>query len=205
LKGIFVAIQIKIASVMISPNRIAQDYKAQFCALLLLFIAVSVRCQTIEQKSQFPELRGAIIMGYSHIPQAYEGEKTVAVIPSWGLDLDYAFNSKWAAVVQVDIKLQSFEVEDENNFNLTRNYPASFCLAGLYQPIPHLSVFLGPGIEYESTRSLWIFKIGTEYSFEISEIFEIGVGIIYENREELYEGWTFGVSFNTRLWKSDKP
>jgi len=183
---------------MSNPKKIMHHFKAQFCALLLFCSVLSI-AQTEEQKSRFPELRGALIMGNSHIPQATEGGKSVVVIPTWGIDLDYVFNQKWAVGFQTDIKLQSFVVEDKNNIELARNYPASFTIVGLFRPLPHLAVFTGPGIEYEESKSLWIFKLGAEYIYEFSEKFELGVGLIYENREELYDGITLGVSFNFLL------
>ena len=164
----------------------------------------TVNAQETEEVSNVPQLRGAVVMGYSHIPHAFEGTKTVAIIPSWGLDLDYVFHPKWAVALQTDIKLQSFEVEDKDQVVLVRNYPISFAVVGAYKVLPRWRLFFGPGIEYEQSRSLWIFKLGAEYAFEISEEFEIGVGLMYENRQDLYDGWTFGVSFNRRLWAKKK-
>jgi hypothetical protein len=51
---------------------------------------------------------------------------------------------------------------------------------------------------------VWIFKFGAEYSHEFSERFELGVGLIYENRGKLYDGFTFGDAFNTHLWNKNK-
>ena len=172
--------------------------------IFYVFAFHSLLAQEKDEHSNEHQLRGAVIMGYSHIPQAFEGSKTIAVIPSWGLDLDYLFNSKWAVAFQTDIKLQSFAVEDKDEVVLLRNYPISFSIVGAYSPLPHWMLFFGPGIEYEQSRSLWIFKLGAEYVFKISKKFEIGVGLMYENRQELYDGWTFGVSFNRRLWKKKK-
>jgi hypothetical protein len=146
-----------------------------------------------------PSLRGSVMMAYSHIPQANQGGQKMAIIPTWGFDVDYIFHRKWSISAQADIKMQSFEVESEEVV-LDRSYPFSLALAGHFRPLPHWSFFAGPGLEFEQSRNLWIFKIGTEYAFEISETFEIGIGLIYENREEVYDGFTFGVSFNTRLW-----
>lgn len=191
---------------ILTPSKIPK-YQSRFLLLLCMIMLGFgvIKAQNSEEKVDLPQLRGAVIMGYSHIPQAFEGEKTVAVIPSWGLDVDYVFHHKWAVAFQTDIKLQSFEVEDRDQVVLVRNYPISISIAGVYSLMPHWRLFFGPGIEYEQSRNLWIFKLGTEYAFEISERFEIGVGLMYENRQDLYDGWTFGVSFNTRLWNPSKP
>jgi hypothetical protein len=173
--------------------------RKRFFLLVAVFTAFFSIAQ--ENDTKFPQLRGALVMAYSYIPQAYEGGKTVAIIPAWGLDLDYHFSRKWAIFIQNDVKLQSFEIEDEDEVVLERNFPFSIAVLGHYTPFSRLSFFAGPGIELEKNRNLWIFKIGVGYSFEISETFELGIGLIYENREELYDGLNFGVSFSYQLWE----
>jgi hypothetical protein len=44
-------------------------------------------------------------------------------------------------------------------------------------------------------------KVGTKYSFEITEDFEIALNVMYENKEEVYDAWTFGIAFNKKLWE----
>jgi hypothetical protein len=184
--------------------RFAKTLKSSIFLVPLMILAQAIYAQETPKESSGQQLRGAVMMAYSHIPQAFEGEKTVAIIPAWGLDLGYHFSQKWAIYTQTDIKLQSFEVEDKDEVVLTRNFPVSVALLGQFHLVKHWAIFVGPGIEFERSKNLWIFKLGTEYNFEMSEILEIGVGLIYENREELYDGWTFGVTFNYRLWKPNK-
>lgn len=147
------------------------------------------------------QLRGAIMMGNSRIPHAYEGGKSVTVIPVWGFDLDYYFHRRWSVGLQADIKLQSFEVEEKSQIILERNHPVALAVVGHYHALRNWSFYLGPGIELEESENLFLVKLGTEYSFEISEQFEIALNLIYENRDEVYDGFTFGVAFNKLLWK----
>lgn len=166
--------------------------------LLLAFIhANGQEAGTDEFK---PTLRGSIMMAYSHIPMAVEGERSVSIIPAWGLDLNYHFHKRWAVGIQGDIKLQNFKIEDEKEVLLERNFPFSVALVAYYKTLKHWGFFIGPGIEFEESENLFLIKGGVEYGFEISENFEIEVGLIYENRDEVYDGFTFGVAFNKRLW-----
>lgn len=144
------------------------------------------------------------MMAYSHVPSATEGGTSVAVIPTWGLDVDYYFHRRWSAAIQIDIKLQSFEVEEHNAVKLGRNYPVSVTVVGHYHALRHWSFYVGPGVELEQNESLLLLKVGTEYSFEISEQFEIGLNLIYENRDAVYDGWTFGIAFNKVLLRRRK-
>lgn len=165
--------------------------------LLLMFSPCLVLAQ--ETPEHQPKLRGAVMMAYSWIPHAVEGGKSVAVIPTFGFDVDYYFHRRWSAAVQVDVKLQSFEVEEKNNVILDRSYPVSLAVLGHYHALRHWSFYLGPGIEVEQHKNLFLVKLGTEYTFEVNENFEIALNFIYENREELYDGFTFGVAFNKVL------
>ncbi|HTE31276.1 MAG TPA: hypothetical protein VK666_12935 [Chryseolinea sp.] len=147
-----------------------------------------------------PKIRGAIMMANSHVPHATEGGKKIAIIPTWGFDVDYVFHPHWSVALQGDIKLQSFDIED-NNVALERTNP--FAIAGVihYHLLRHWSFYAGPGYEFESHKNFFLVKAGTEYSFEITENFEIALNLIYENKEEVYDAWTFGIAFNKKLWE----
>ncbi|CAN5393893.1 hypothetical protein BH09BAC3_BH09BAC3_27370 [soil metagenome] len=67
--------------------------------------------------------------------------------------------------------------------------------------VSHKRIFSSIGYEFESHRNLPLYKIGTEYSFEINENFEIALNLIYENKEGVYDGWVFGIAFNKKLWE----
>lgn len=140
------------------------------------------------------------MMANSHVPSATEGGRKVAIIPVWGFDVDYFFHRRWSVAIQGDVKLQSFEVE-ENSTVLQRSNP--FAIAGVlhYHALRHWSFYVGPGVELEVHKNLFMVKMGTEYSFEINEDFEIAMNLMYENKQEVYDAWTFGIAFNKVLWK----
>ena len=174
--------------------------------LFLFFIVVSVFerlaiAQEIESEEFKPKIRGAIMMANSHVPTATEGGKKVTIIPTWGFDVDYFFHPRWSVALQGDIKLQSFEVEDHNKVALQRTNPFALTMALHYHALRHWSFYTGPGYEFEKHKNLFLVKVGTEYSFEITEDFEIALNLIYENKQEVYDAWTFGVAFNKKLWK----
>lgn len=159
--------------------------------------------ESVKSEEFYPGIRAAIMMGNAHIPSATEGGKSVAIVPTWGFDVDYFFTPHWSVALQGDIKLQSFEVED-NGVLLERSYP--FAMAGVihYHLVHHWSVYLGPGYEFEKSENLALFKFGTEYSFEINENFEIALNLAYENKQDVYDVWTFGIAFNKRIWSKKR-
>ena len=171
------------------------------CIFIICFFPLWVIGQ--EQKlgkDHKPQIRGAIMMANSHIPAAVEAGNSIVIVPTWGFDVDYFFHKRWSVAVQSDIKLQSFEVE-EHNVLLNRKYPIS--LAGVihYHAKRHWSFFLGPGYEFERNKNLYLLKMGTEYSVELNENIEVAFNLLYENKETIYDAWTFGIAFNKRLWQ----
>lgn len=165
------------------------------------FFCGLVSAQETNSEEFKPKIRGAIMMANSHVPTATEGGKKVAIIPTWGFDVDYFFHPRWSLALQGDIKLQSFEVEDHNNAVLQRTNPFALTMAIHYHALRHWSFYTGPGYEFEKHKNLFLVKVGTEYSFEITEDFEIALNLIYENKQEVYDAWTFGIAFNKRLWE----
>jgi hypothetical protein len=199
----------KIALVQISNSNISQAMTTTmsinlFRAWLLATTLITASFAQEETPKPFtPKIRGAIMMANSHVPNATEGGKKISVIPTWGFDVDYYFHRRWSVAVQGDLKLQSFEIED-NNVALERKNPLA--LAGVlhYHALRYWSFYAGSGYEFERHKNFFLVKFGTEYSFEVTENFEIALNLIYENKQEVYDGWTFGVAFNKKLWEKGR-
>lgn len=184
---------------MLLKNR-ATVAQVKAVSLLVLFCCARMAfAQEPESTEQKPKIRGAIMMANSHVPQATEGGKKVTIIPTWGFDVDYFFHPRWSVALQSDIKLQSFEIED-NGVALQRTNPFTIATIVHYHALRHWSFYTGPGIELEQHKNFFVVKAGTEYSFEITEDFEIALNLIYESKEEVYDAWTFGIAFNKKLW-----
>jgi hypothetical protein len=171
-----------------------------FLFILLFFVAQFAVAQDTESNEHKSKIRGAIMIANSHVPHATEGGKEVVIIPTWGFDVDYFFHSRWSVAMQGDVKLQSFEVKDGETL-LERTNPFAAALVIHYHTLRHWSFYAGPGYEFEGHENFFLVKAGTEYSFEITENFEIALNLFYENKEEVYDGWTFGIAFNKKLWE----
>ena len=173
---------------------------------MLLMVSSAVGCvvaQEKESEEHKPKVRAAILMANSHVPYATNGGEEVVIIPTWGFDIDYFFHSRWSVALQGDLKLQSFEIEDDQAV-VKRTNPFALALVLHYHPVRHWSFYAGPGYEFEGHKNLFLVKAGTEYSFEVTENLEIALNLIYENMEGVYDGWTFGVAFNKKLWEKSK-
>jgi hypothetical protein len=173
--------------------------------LFLCFLG-QVMAQEIEEKAEnevfSPQIRGAIMMMNAHVPKSFEGDRKVGVIPAWGFDLDYYFHTRWSVALQADLKFQSFEIESESVL-IERSFPFSVATVAHYHFKRHWSVYTGPGYEFEKNENLFFWKLGTEYSFEINEKFEIALNLSFENKKNVYDSWNFGIAFNKLLWRKN--
>jgi hypothetical protein len=174
--------------------------KKLFVLMMIASAGRLVMAQETESEEFKPIIRGAVMMANSYAPHATEGGKEVIIIPTWGFDADYFFHPRWSVALQGDVKLQSFEIEEEQT-TLERSFPVSVTGVLHYHALHHWSFYVGPGYEFESHKNLFLVRAGTEYSFEITENFEIALNLIYENKEEVYDTWTFGIAFNKKLWQ----
>jgi hypothetical protein len=59
----------------------------------------------------------------------------------------------------------------------------------------------GPGYEFERNESFFILKMGAEYIIPLPKDFDIGFGLSYDNKNKLYDSWTFGLTLGKRLGK----
>ena len=68
-----------------------------FLLLAIFSVAEFATAQETENKEFKPKIRGAIMMANSHVPNATEGGKELAIIPTWGFDVDYFFHPRWSS------------------------------------------------------------------------------------------------------------
>jgi hypothetical protein len=140
----------------------------------------------------------SIVMANTHVPSAALDGRAIAIVPTWGTELAYHVSDQWLIAYLSDLQLQSFEV-DEGEVKLERHFPWVNAIVGKYNLASRWTLILGPGIEIEKNRNLFVFKTGVEYVFEVNRRFEIGLNLNYENKEQVYDSWAFGVAFSKIL------
>lgn len=119
-------------------------YKVRMATTLVLlgFVLQTLAQESVVMDEHRPMVRGAIMMANSHIPNATEGGHKVAIVPTWGFDVDYFFHPRWSVALRGDIKLQSFEVEHDNVL-LERTYPIAVAAVIHYPRIATLVILCG--------------------------------------------------------------
>ncbi|KXX68627.1 transporter [Flammeovirga sp. SJP92] len=102
-------------------------------------------------------------------------------VPGIGFDYLYRVKPKLEVGVMLDFELGRYIIPHKDD--LVRDH--AFVVAGVlaYSITPHWNVFGGGGIELEKHHNLGVFRLGTEYNFEIGKHWSIPVGLFYDIKE----------------------
>lgn len=128
-------------------------------------------------------------------------EESDLLFPTWGLNYEYWFHHRFAVGLHNEFEMMSYVVEHGNDAELKREYPFISSIVLIYEPLKNLTFHIGPGYEFEANESFFIVKMGAEYVFPLPKSFDLGFGFSYDNKNKLYDAWTFGLFIGKRIGK----
>ncbi len=178
-----------------------KKYTILFFVLLLYFDVVGQDANG-ENKEKSYRHRLSMMMAFSHIPSANElnGQSSVVIVPTWALNYDYWFNSKFGLGLHNDLVLQQYKIEKkDDNTILERSFPVAATLMGLYKANTNWTFLLGVGREFEKHESFNLISAGIEYGIELPNAWEVNLNAVYENKIIAYDSWMFGIGFSKFL------
>jgi hypothetical protein len=173
--------------------------------LVILFIfshLISVG-QENTHSQHIPPHKITFVLGYSFIDNSFStSTDDILIVPTFGLNYDYFFTSKWGAGLHTDIILQQFAVEKHDGTEiLIRENPVAICGIIIFKPTHHWSIIGGYGVEYENHDSFQIIRIGLEYEVPIQNNWEINFTSEYDIKYSAYSSLVIGVGFAKLLGK----
>ncbi len=141
----------------------------------------------------------AFIFGYTHIPEATKDGKTEesVFVPTLGLDYFYEFDKKWFVGAAFDIELGKYEVDFEDA-EITREIAAVLAVLIGYEVLPGWAILVGPGIEFEKNKNIFVVRFSTEYTFELGNDWGLFPGFTYDFKKE-FGSYEFGVGLKKRF------
>lgn len=141
----------------------------------------------------------AMVFGYTHIPAAFEeGEPTKSVfVPTIGLDYFMQFEKGWKIGAVFDLELSNYIV-DFNREELEREKALVTGILVGYEFANHWSFLLGPGIEIEKNKNLFLLRASAEYEFELSEHWGLFPSVNFDFKEE-YSTWSLNIGVSRRF------
>lgn len=152
----------------------------------------------LEESELEPKNTFVVSFGYTHIPKGAEldaEESDGFFVPSIGLDYARVVGRKWEVGVMLDFELDHYlivekELERENAF---------IGVVGVaYNPIAHLLLFTGAGVEIEKNKHLFVYRLGLDYSFYFGHHWAI-VPAFYFDWKEDYDTYAFSVGAKYRF------
>jgi len=155
--------------------------------------------EDMEEREQEKPHALAFVLSYTHIPEATkDGEVEAAVfVPTLGLDYFYNFNEKWLVGAAIDWELGKYEVDYEDD-ELTREVAVVLGAMLGYEVQPGWAVLAGPGVEFEKNKNLFVFRISTEYTFEMGKDWGLFPSFTYDFKKE-YSSYALGIGLKKRF------
>lgn len=175
--------------------------KSILIATFLLF-QVSINGQNheehITEEHEFKHFRAAIAIGHGHIPTASKENSGFLVLPTWGFDLQYWFNEKWAFGFKGDLEIANYIIEDKEGENqLERENPIILTTPVFYSPWENngWEFFMGPGVELEGEHNFFVWRTGVAYEFHLGKGWDFAPEVIYDLKGGYVNSFTiaFGV------------
>lgn len=141
----------------------------------------------------------AFVFGYTHIPSSFEeGTTSKSVfVPTIGVDYFVQFAKGWKIGAVLDLELDNYLV----SFNRDELERSKALVTGVlvgYEFANHWSLLIGPGVEFEKHKNLFILRASAEYEFELGEHWGLFPSVNYDFKEE-YSSWSINIGISKRL------
>lgn len=171
-----------------------------FLGLLLLICFSGNAQEEVDEELEEGKIhKVAVVFGYTHIPSAFEdGHESKSVfVPTIGVDYFMQFAKGWKIGAVLDLELNNYLV-DFNREELEREKALVTGVLVGYEFANRWSFLLGPGVEFEKNKNLFILRASTEYEFELSEHWGLFPSINYDFKKE-YRSWSINIGISKRL------
>lgn len=145
-------------------------------------------------EEEVAEPKNALVLsfGYTHIPKGAElhaEESRGILVPSIGLDYGRVVGKRWEVGVMLDLELDHYLIFDQE---LERENALIGVVGVAYNPIAHLLIFTGAGVEIEKNKHLFVYRLGADYNFNMGHHWAI-VPAFYFDWKEDFDTYAFSV------------
>ncbi len=144
-------------------------------------------------------LGNALIHG---VKNTQTGKEQYLLAPTIGIDYTYFLNHKWAIGTYNELNHIDIEVEtDAHEEFIKRENTVLLSGVVVFEPVRHLGLFAGTGIETDPNETFWIRYLGAEYSFINCEDWHVSLVAGYINKDK-YDAFNFGIVISRGFGKS---
>lgn len=174
--------------------------KAYLLVTVILLLATGqAASQHYEDHDKCRGFRAATFIGHTLIP--VNRGKDHLFVPSWGVDLEYWFNERWAVGLHNDIELETFVIEGPGEETLERSYPIISTLDALYKLNRYVVLMAGAGYEFERNEDFFLFRFGVEVEVPIGHHWDVFPTVFYDTAtgDRNYSTLTIGLGVGRHL------
>jgi len=168
---------------------------------IVLGAAPAVVCsqkENAEDDEALAKHKFGITFGYTHIPEGAEdegGDQGVWVFTG-GIDYKYRFREPWSVSAVAEIEFGEYLIVDKE---LGRDNAAIVAGLVVLELFPRWEIFSGVGVEFEKSKNLAVFRVGTEYEFAFGRAWGIAPAAFADITQE-YTSYSIAVIFGKWFW-----
>ncbi|MGB5379241.1 hypothetical protein, partial [Muriicola sp.] len=118
-------------------------------------------------------------------------------VPTIGIDYFVQFTDGWKIGAVLDLEFGKYLV-DFNREELERETALVTGVLVGYEFASRWSFLLGPGIEFEKNKNLFILRASAEYEFELGNHWGLFPSVNYDFKKE-YSSWSVNIGISKRL------
>ena len=147
-----------------------------------------------------------MVMANSLIDNSFSDQTNdILLVPTFGFNYDYFFNSRWGLGLHTDILLQQYKVEKHGNHEeIVRENPVALVGMLLFKPHHRWTIMAGYGVEAEKHESFQMIRTGVEYGIALPKHWELGFSLEFDYKIKTYSSLMFGVGFSKMLGRVNK-
>ena len=120
-----------------------------------------------------------LVMANSFINNSFSDQaNNILIIPTFGFNYDYFFNSRWGLGLHTDILLQQYKVEKHGGHEeILRENPVGLAGMVLFKPHHRWVLMAGYGVEVEKHENFQMIRVGAEYGIPLPKHWELGLAL----------------------------
>lgn len=139
-------------------------------------------------------------LGSTHIPKgALDNSEATLILSNIGLNYKYWVDERFAIGWYNNIVALTYVINSDTHQDLERKYPVTSTIVGVFRPWKKNSVFAGPGLEIDKNKTLFVFRLGLEYGFILSNDWYLTPRFIFDNLGGDIQAFTIGVGASKRF------
>jgi len=144
--------------------------------------------------------RVSAAIGHTFLPKKTRLGTDLAVLPTFNFDIEYWFSSRLGAGFHNDLELVTFQVKNlPDDVIIEREYPILITFDLIYRLHKGLTIYGGPGVEFEKNENFFVTRLGLEYEIELHRGWDVYPTIFYDMRRNAYDTFSIGVGFGKRF------